>query len=309
MKFLTDQNTRNQKGSALVILMVVATVSALTIASMQTYLLRGQEAAASRDTKLEFKNLLLSVRETVESDGFCNTPKTGIVNGTVTIDKKDIKKVKGPQKLIFNNNGKTEFISKGWMNSRNTLKIHDIRFEHISTWPRASHTFATSKVTTKRAQYYLIVEAILCKDAACDPATSQFITNKRTIKDRTKVFNNNPLSPNYNPRILNPYAIDIVVNIRFQAIKSGGSVKLVNNAKAISCFGPSTGAAQCEDMGRIWNPKGSVTKQRCEPHDVCYQMSAGGGTCEKNYVKMLTGYDISKNPIYMCMWCNSNAKL
>lgn len=326
-----------QKGSVLILVMVLTAVSALTIAALRTRLENNQQAESLRAVKLEYKGILESLKLMVEGQGFCNTPSTGMLDGSVKLAGTSFNKVLGPKALKFSHNGVALKLQKGWRNSRENLKILDLRLEYIdqwkiksgaNKWKRANvpvHTFATSKVASLRAKYYLIIEAVICRDQACSPSKALYLTNKRNATGNK----------------LSLYAIDIIVDIRFQAKKTKKEVRLKNKGLAVTCFGPSSGAAQCEDMGGIWNPFVANAKYRCEPHKKCHERAAelflSGANkgkfkkCEYSppYEKTLVGFKYvkagkktgvpkktpkldsaaKKTATFSCLWCNTNKDL
>lgn len=251
---------------------------------------------------MEYKSILESLKNLVEGQGFCNTPSTGIIQGAgnpghARLRGNNIRRVNGPTNLRFNHNGVGVNLTNGWRNAQGNIEITGIRLQYISGWRAGdSHTFATTNTTSLAAKYYLLIDAKVCSTSNCLDGDSQFVTNERRASDNK----------------LSPYGVDIILEIRFQGRKrSGGDVVLLNRGRAVTCFSPNTGAARCEEMGRIWNPFNSIPENRCEPHNRCLEKKPTGSAedvCPAQYSRLLVGYTVSpKRPRYVCSWCNDNA--
>ncbi len=281
--------------------MIVAAVSVLMIVNMQNYLLSSQKFSAKSSHKLEYRSILESLKQVVEGQGFCNKPRTGIVRGSgssfpARLTGTQIKKAKAPKNLRFDHNGVGINLTKGWKNAQGNIEVTDIRLKYISGWRVGDpHTFATSNTTSLAGKYYLIIDAKICEKPGCSNAESQFVTNERRADDGK----------------LSPYGVDIILEIRFQAVqRAAKDVVLKSNGQAVTCFGPSTGAARCEEMGRIWNPFNSTPENRCEPHNRCLEKKPTGtneNQCSAPYKRILVGYKAGKKPRYICIWCNERA--
>ena len=292
-------NKKRESGSALIFLMVLASMSALAIVSIQNYLIKSQKNIGKTSHKIEYKSILKSIKNVVEGQGFCNKPTTGLVMGSgnsnpAKLNGTNITSIVAPKNLRFSHNGASINLSKNWKNAQGNIKVTNIRLKYIDGWRAGDpHTFATTARTSLPGRYYLIIDALICEDSDCVDGEGQFVTNERRASDNE----------------LSPYGIDIILEMRFEANRLGsGAVALKSGGRAVTCFGSATGAARCEEMGRIWNPFNPVAANRCEPHGRCLERRLIGSVCPTPYQKLLTGYTTGKTPRYICFWCNSYAE-
>ncbi|MCB0377397.1 MAG: hypothetical protein KDD33_02805 [Bdellovibrionales bacterium] len=295
----------NQRGSALVTVLVSVGVLSAVIATVFGYLANSSKRSASNSQRKEYELMVASLREKLEDPEICTSLFKGVPVPLIADQEADvtINTTYGEDK----SSSTPKPIQSGWESMNKSIQLERVYLRNTSGWVETwtGENFKTVQPTGPNLPPDLVV--------AGKPVLLNTHMFRVYLQPKNFYINLSDYDPTSGVNPVEPERILPMLNPNLQILLYANVNTTTATPTIATCYGANTVAATCESYGGFYDVWETDPARKCKPDRLCFNDEQGmvknSNLCKPpyNFVQQLGVFNGQNN--YICSWCNPDRDL